>query len=537
METLSWKQYDAKHNLSATLTAAARSCVEVRAARPVEFLAAYFTKKCTGDEIRRIQIHTLYLPNGDEGIQITLHLLNGMESQSTASVVFPSRQTVEGGTGVNSDAAVGDVATSTGNLIDSLNQNCIPLLIQCGACEQTKYDQILRDYSSTAGAIYIGKSVAYAFSMAAASAAARCLPCPLFKYIHKSMEPSSEMEIFAMPQLCINFFGPENLSTARVAVKDVLLIPVMPEGSIRRDTIQQIFAAFRHFSKAHNTTSRRCDGSIAFDGFESLTEAVNLAEEAVRAVGLTPVKDVCVGLRMGAAVVPTTTATNTSTNTNNNTAATATGKETKETTDVMYALFPGDVEVTGSQLSEYVREQLQQHTDFVVYVEDTHSDKDTVGLRRLQAILGGSLTVSGRDLFAQSQYQKIVKGLQELWTSNIVLNPSDMGTLTELYNVVRTVKSFEGRNISFATEDLVGNAAFLGHLSIGLGARFICLGGLLSFSQCEVLSYVMGIQDDLLHSKMLLEEAPKMSSMKLPEAPTDIVPEIKRRMEKKKRRK
>ncbi|KEG15590.1 enolase [Trypanosoma grayi] len=510
MESLSWKRYDAQHKLSDALTLAARSCVDVRAARPVEYLAAYFTKMCTGDEIRSILTYTLYLPGGTHALQFSLHLLNGMEAESTA-LLQPCHGEGSSTADENTD--------STTAVADLIRQNYIPQLLKCGACDQKRFDEILHHvHASAENSACVGLSVVHALSVAAASAAARCSSLPLFQYLRKSIAPSDDVESFAMPQLCISFFGPENLSSARVAVRDVFLIPAMPEGVINRGIIQKIFAAFRHFSRVHGAATRG-DGSLAFDGFESLAEAVSLAEEAVRAVGLTPVEDVCVGLRLAAAVVP------------------ASGKDNKEPSDVMYALFPGDVDVSGSQVAEYVREQLQQRTDFVVYVEDTHCDRDAAGLRRLQSRMGAALTVSGRELYLHSGYGRVEQGLSELWTSNVVVEPSGAGTLSDVYDIARRVWQHEGRCVSFATHDLGGNAAFVAHLAVGAGGKYICTGGLLGTAQCDVLSHLMSIQDDLEHTRMLCHEAPKLPKMELPEAPTDAVPEIKRRLEKKKRKK
>ncbi|RNF27536.1 putative enolase [Trypanosoma conorhini] len=520
MELLSWKRYDDKYGLSQVLTEAARSCVDAHTARPEEYFAAYFTEKCSGDEIRDIATHAVYLPSGSLVLRLTLRLLNGMGAES-AAFVRPSP--------LEDDTGADETADPTTYTAESLQKNYFPRLLQCGACDQEGFDATLRQICASAEAMDLGVSVMYGLSTLAASAAARCSSLSLFAYLRRHFGASEETEKFAMPQLCVNFFGPENPSTARLALKDVLLIPAMPEGSMRSDVVQKIFAVFHHFCRAHNTMMRS-DGSLEFDDFDNLTDVVSLAEEAVRAVGLTPVNDICIGLRFAAAVVSSSSSGPAASNA-------AAWKDNKAAPDVMYALFPGDVDVSGAQVSEYVREQLQGRTDFVVYVEDTHCDKDAAGLRRLQASLGESLTVSGRDLYGRSQYKALEDGLRGLWTSNFVLDPGVVGTLSDVGEVVRRVKACDGRRVSFATQELAGNAAMMAHLSVAMDARFLCMGGLLSTPQCEVLSHLMSVQSELLHSTALRREAPRLACMELPNPPNDVVPEIKRRMDKKKRKK
>ncbi|ESS68566.1 enolase [Trypanosoma cruzi Dm28c] len=520
MELLSWKRYDDKYKLSQILTEAARSCVDAHTARPEEYLAAYFTEKCSGDEIRGIVTRAVYLPSGTVVLRLTLQLLNGMETES-AAFVQPSHGEY--------DAGADETTDPTTYTTEALQKSYFPRLLQFGARDQKGFDTTLRQISSSAEAVDVGVSVMYGLSTVVASAAARCSSIPLFMYLRQLFPSLGGDEAFTMPQLCISFFGPGNPSTARLALKDVLLIPAMPEGCIPNEIIQKIFAAFHHFCRAHNTMMRS-DGSLAYDDFENVTDALGLAEEAVRAVGLTPVKDICIGLRFAAAVTsPSLAATAVP--------SAAAWKESKDTTEVMYALFPGDADVSGAQVSEYLREQLQNCTDFVVYVEDTHCDRDTFGLQRLQAHLGDLLHVSGRDIYARSQYKKVEHGIRGLWTSNFVLDPGAIGTLSDVHEIVRRVKEFEGRCVSFVTQELVGNAATMAHLSVAMEARFLCMGGLLSTPQCEVLSHLISIQSELLHSRALSREAPKIARMELPKPPTDVVPEIKRRMDKKKRKK
>ncbi|ESL11585.1 enolase [Trypanosoma rangeli SC58] len=519
MELLSWKRYDDKYGLSQILTEAARSCVDAHASRPEEYLAAYFTEKCSGDEIRGIFTRAVYLPSGSLVLRLTLQLLNGMEAEA-AAFVQPSL--------LEDDTGADETADPTTYTAEVLQKNYFPRLLQCGARDQEGFDKTLRQICVSAERMDLGVSVMFGLSSLAASAAARCASMSLFAYLRRHFAAPEESEKFAISQLCVNFFGPENILTARLALKDVLLIPAMPEGSLQSDVVQKIFAVFYHFRRAHNTMMRS-DGSLAFDDFDNVTDAVNLAEEAVRAVGLTPVTDICIGLRFAAAVVSSSSGAVAS-----NVAA---GKDNKDTADVMYALFPGDMDVSGAQVSEYVREQLQNRTDFVVYVEDTHCDKDTAGLRRLQAHLGDSLTVSGRDLYSRSHYKAVEDGLRNLWTSNFVVDPGAIGTLSDVREIVRRVKESDGRRVSFVAQDLVGNAAMAAHLSIAMDARFLCMGGLLSTSQCEVLSHLMSIQAELLHSTALCREAPKLACMELPKLPAAVVPEIKRRMDRKKRKK
>ncbi|KAG8342233.1 Enolase N terminal domain [Trypanosoma vivax] len=506
MESISWRLYDQQHDLSRILTLAARSCVDVRASRPAEYLAAYFSKNCVGDEIRNFTTRTMFAPGGTFVLGLTLHLLNGMEAQSTAVLANTSKNELPAEENVDPAAVIAEV----------LETSYFPQLTTCGACDQKQFDAILNRISSDTDVPQVGGSVLYALSIVASSAAARCCAVPLFQHVRDTLELPLPRDTYAMPQPCINFFGPENATTARVALKDVIIIPTMNDGVLPVHVIQKIFAAFRHFSKTHNANARS-DGSLAFDTFENITDAIAVAEAALRAVGLVPVEDVCVGLRLATVVANPR-------------------KEGKEVGEPLYALFPGDQEVSGAQLAEYVWEQIRNYAGFVVYLEDTHCDWDAAGIRRLHAHTGGTVAFSGYELYNQSQYTKVEQGLSDLWTSNVVLHLNAMSTLSRLYDVVRLVRSREGCTVGIASQDMLHNVPFTAHLAVGIGARYLCIGGLLNIVQCEALSHLVCVQQTLQQSRQLLEETPQLACVELPEAPTGTVPEIKRRLEKKKRK-
>ncbi|EAN80586.1 enolase, putative [Trypanosoma brucei brucei TREU927] len=507
MESVSWKLYDNQHDLSGILTLAARSCVDSRALRPIEYLAAYFSTKCTGDEIRTLSAHVMFAPGGCRVLRIILRLLNGMEVQSSA-LLSASQELGDSLVEHTVDPAV---------IHEVLQESYFPRLVPCRACDQRQFDEILSRVAATPDLPNVGTAVVHALSVVASAAASRCTSTPAFQYLRNTFGLLTDVETFSMPQLCIDFFGPENVATARVALKSVLILPCMPNGTVSHEVMQKIFAAFNHFRKVHNAATRS-DGSLVFSTFDNITDAINLADEVLRAVELRPQTDVCLGLRLAAP-------------------ATRTQKEAKDGGEVFYSMFPGEQDITGSQLAEYVREQVQASANLVVYVEDTHCDVDTIGLRRLHATIGGTAVFSGYDLYRRSKYEKVEQGLDELWTSNVVLEASAIGSLSALCDNVRMVRRHEGCTIALAPQSLMHNVAFAVHLAVGVGARFLCVGGLMDVVQCEVVSQYLYVQDELEQSRLLLEEAPKPPCAVLPDAPTDTVPEIKRRLDKKKRKK
>lgn len=377
------------------------------------------------------------------------------------------------------------------------------------------------------------------------------------------------------------------------------------KGLVTEDVFERLLAAYRVFSEKTNRPPVREDGAFVYLNVENVVDAVQLASDVVQAVGLRPGIDVCFGMRIQCPVIRLSNpsgkgdggsggaasnqpATTTSSSTGKGSKRGAKNADQGKVEEVMYGLFSGDPDVTGSQVAEYLAEQVQASHGLLVFLEDTHDPQNVAGLHRLMNRLGNRVVISGQGMYTSgnsgqsslasgtkanqrpslsvgmppstppppstfSQQQtsnaeerrektwihQIEAGITSMWSHNITVPIRQVGTISRVMRLAMLLDA-HSRSLTLLTRSDDRDLTHIIDLGISISASFISLGGLNLSTSCDAISYFLRAQEQLLRTRSLNDQ-PSIGSLTagiagLPPIPDEFVAEIKRKNDKKKKK-
>ncbi|KAK7198482.1 enolase [Novymonas esmeraldas] len=438
--SVSWQRYDDEFNVSGVMTEAARACVAAHPTDVKDFFSKYFRQVAGGVSIKAMR-HREVLGEADEvAFCFTLELCAGTEVSVTAS-------------GLLATTAACSAALDSGEVaaVEAACGAVVAELLKLGVVEpQSAWDAVLcaavgaSSLSSTSAA-----ALQWVLSVLAALAAAAQRQVPLYEYVaalSDSSRGSSGLALggthaaaaaataatsaaaaaaaaaiiadaaprfYTLPQLLVTFLvcatredAPEaagNVRFSRVYVAlDVLSAPAEAEedddvygaerkavpltGAVLRHRLQRVRWAAFHFLRHHPTaTDVDTDGVLKWDGAANLADVVKAVADSLTAAQLRVGTEVCVGLSLGASATRVPAAE-----------VVDGGAAAKDVGGVSYALFGGgEPAVSGDQISEYLKEQLEEVGPGVVQLlEDTHVAEDHVARQRLQMAVQESVILT-----------------------------------------------------------------------------------------------------------------------------------------------
>jgi len=115
-----------------------------------------------------------------------------------------------------------------------------------------------------------------------------------------------------------------------------------------------------------------------------------------------------------------------------------------------------------------------------------------------------------------------------------------MAEALAIHNFVALSKqlAYDHRSISLVLSGTERNAVETVDLAVGVGARYLNVGGLKSSAACAALSRLMTIQDRLVFSRLVADQPAEscFAISDLPPLAEIIIPEIKRKGDKKKKK-
>lgn len=564
--SISWRLYDDEYNLSEILTEAARACVNARATHPGEFLCSYFNRMVNGDSPDVLECAAAMAPSGEMGLRVFLKLFTNTEAEAaTLRIPIPSSEKAiaDGGEEkTSSNAAPPSQMTLTvqgvteTTLLQHLREAVLPRLQQVGVYQQSRWDEIIdtaKDQPTDGSPL--PRAVCHVLSVVACIAAAKNLSQPLFKY-HRMLYTDvvgcgvgMANDTFSLPQLLIPFFG-YNTATATpschpgsVCLHTLYLMPgasvtegTDTSGIFTRETAVALMNAICTFGEANAGAVVREDGAYVVENCENISDAVQIATDALANVGLRAGTDVCFGIRIACPVV------------RHNTAAVAapapkSKKSAPKAEATMYRLFAGDADVTAAQLAEYVRQEVEQCKDRIVFVEDTHDAQDEQGLYTMQNFMKEwKGIVSGSGMYMgdseEEHVSRVVLGTRRMWSENVTVMPSRVGSITGLLHLCKQAGD-AGRSYCIACESTASPTRAAIDLAFGHKARFLNTGGLRRESGCDALSYYVTVVESVTAMRAVREQVPAdmYKTAGLPPYEGAIpVPEFKRKIDRKRKK-
>ena len=372
-------------------------------------------------------------------------------------------------------------------------------------------DAALVEADGTTNFATLGANVCAAASAALALAASRSLRRPLFYEMSSIFHSDRGRPAkFHTPVPMVTLFGAEPKVFGKTRLREICVAPAL--GTPTATALQQIASvvaeAVHKLADDANCPSTNPDGSLRFNAYDTVQQAVELAEDCIREAKLQPGVDMFVGIVADGAWC---------------------FKESQK-----YALADAMGEVNGAQLAE-VYANLCREKKSLCYLEDTHQENDKVEMRRLMARVGQQVAVAGNNVYAANP-AAIAAGAAEQLSNHLVVRLNDAGTISNALDGARTfVRGYKGAGLAVAGEAVEQKGAFLAQLATGIGARYFRCGGLLRAAGVEAYNELATIDAHLSEQGIRVDPPPLPADIVVPPPPSEPVPEVNVKDNKKKK--
>lgn len=597
--SVSWQRYDEEYNVSSFMTEAARACVAAHPTDVRDYFSRYFREVAGGTSVRLIRYAEVLSVAGGAAVAFTLELSAGPESSVTTSDLTGEAVTATAaatatvsqvaGKSLSASPVVDDGATGDGHsaAVHAACSTVVARLQQLGYVEpQQDWDAALAaalaDTTLPAAGVL---AMQWALSLMAALVASKQRGVPLYRAVTVLMEQSrtgrpahglaatgtgrtamatgvaggidsTASRPFAVPPLLVTFLvsaagvdaadtsgnvrfshvyvGLDVLPAAQEDPYDVGYRPAPVDGATLRLRMRKVVRAAHRFLQSHSSAARvGADGVLRWDGAANLADIVKAVSDALSSVQLRVGVEVSLGLCMGASTTRLTAAE----------VAEAGIKEGPGERAIYYSLFGGEPPVTGDQLSEYVKEQVEEMGfNALQFLEDTHVAEDRVARQRLQMALQDTVVLC--DVMppptVEDASTPVLAGSEGAFP-HAVVDPCACGTLHGAVELLATANEAARRGVVVVVGPVAGSAETAAHVAdvaIACGASYVQVNaGVFSSRLAAVASQLAARQDELIATHLLADRSSplRFNRREWPPLPAGDVAPIRRKGDKKKK--
>ena len=150
-------------------------------------------------------------------------------------------------------------------------------------------------------------------------------------------------------------------------------------------------------------------------------------------------------------------------------------------------------EKTSLEMIEYYESLIKKYN--ISMFIDPYSKGDTDAYKKLTKRLGLRAKITGYNLYSSNR-RKIEKGLDNQYTNAVVLNISEIGTLTETYDLVEVIKR-KGASIILSESSTESEDSIISDIAVGLNIPMIKLSSLFSNGSTPKYNELIRINDSL----------------------------------------
>ncbi|KAG5496438.1 hypothetical protein JKF63_02740 [Porcisia hertigi] len=600
--SVSWQRYDNEYNVSGLMTEAARACVSAQPTDVKDFLSRYFREVANGTSVKVIHQEEVLNADGEAALTFTLELCAGSEVTAT------TRDLILLSTGAARDERIASSPTRKDAIDDrrSSRDECTVLQNICAAAvsqlsehgyvePQADWDSALQAaFAASASAFEIDTtSIQWVLSIMASLVSAKQRRLPLHRYLSTLVDDcrrgrlapggspsiparagvagaskvpiSSENPVrgCTVPQLLLTFLvnsacadAPEAANGVRFSQVYVALDTLTSSvdegcgdagttpvsGTVLRQRVRKVRKAAGRFLQTHMTSSRVSTGGILeWDGTANLSDVVKAVTEALSAAELNVGTEVCLGLSMGASTMHAPVADKIDGSVFTNTSGDR---------SMSYHLFgSGEPPVTGDQLSEYVKEQLNEvDPNIVQFLEDTHATEDGVARQRLQMAVQDFILLTDVGVIHQPMgfrppglASSSLTPAQDGAFPNHAVNPCDYGSMTAAIEVMCLAGEESHKILTVVIDSAAGDAqtaANLVDVAIAGGASYVILKtGIFGSCTTAVASRLASRTEELTSKNTVAPRLPaqRFNRYDWPPLPTTEIKPIRRKGDKKKK--
>ena len=338
--------------------------------------------------------------------------------------------------------------------------------------EQAAIDRILCREDGTDNKRRLGANGILGISMAAASAAAKSLNMPLFRYL-------GGMHAHRMPVPMMNILNGGRHADNPIDFQEFMIMPVGADGFAHGLQMgAEIYHRLKEILKEHGLSTGVGDEGGFAPELEDAKSVLSLLCDAVAQAGYRMERDIVLAIDVASS-------------------------ELYDASEKTY-YFPGESRMKGHEIRRSPEEMIAYLEELcgafpIVSIEDGLDENDWEGWQELTRRLGGRIQLVGDDLFVTNE-SRLRKGI-ELGAGNAVLvKVNQIGTLTEAFDTIELAHRNGYRTVishrSGETEDTT-----IADIAVAVGAGQIKTGAPCRSERVAKYNQLLRIEDTLgLHA-------------------------------------
>ena len=345
--------------------------------------------------------------------------------------------------------------------VEHVNTELADAVIGLEATDQAFIDRKMIELDGTDNKSRLGANAILAVSMAVARAAAEETGMPLYRYF-------GGMGAVELPVPMMNVINGGVHANNNLDLQEFMIIPLGAPSF--KEALRYGAETFHALKKIIN--SKGMSTAVGDEGgfapkCESHEEAIELIMEAIKAAGLEPGRDVCIGLDCASS-------------------------EFYE--DGKYTLAKSSGKsMTAEEWAQVLKGWVEKYP--IISIEDGMAEGDWEGWKHLTDLLGGKIQLVGDDLFVTNP--KILKeGIEKGVANSILIKVNQIGTLSETFEAIDMAKKAGYTAVvshrSGETED-----STIADIAVGLNAGQIKTGSMSRSDRMAKYNQLLRIEEDL----------------------------------------
>ena len=345
--------------------------------------------------------------------------------------------------------------------VEHVNTELADAVIGLEATDQAFIDRKMIELDGTDNKSRLGANAILAVSMAVARAAAEETGMPLYRYF-------GGMGAVELPVPMMNVINGGAHAHNNLDLQEFMIIPLGAPSF--KEALRYGAETFHALKKIIN--SKGMSTAVGDEGgfapkCESHEEAIELIMEAIKAAGLEPGRDVCIGLDCASS-------------------------EFYE--DGKYTLAKSSGKsMTAEEWAQVLKGWVEKYP--IISIEDGMAEGDWEGWKHLTALLGGKIQLVGDDLFVTNP--KILKeGIEKGVANSILIKVNQIGTLSETFEAIDMAKKAGYTAVvshrSGETED-----STIADIAVGLNAGQIKTGSMSRSARMAKYNQLLRIEEEL----------------------------------------
>ena len=345
--------------------------------------------------------------------------------------------------------------------VEHVNTELADAVIGLEATDQAFIDRKMIELDGTDNKSRLGANAILAVSMAVARAAAEETGMPLYRYF-------GGMGAVELPVPMMNVINGGAHANNNLDLQEFMIIPLGAPSF--KEALRYGAETFHALKKIIN--SKGMSTAVGDEGgfapkCESHEEAIELIMEAIKAAGLEPGRDVCIGLD-------------------------CTSSEFYENGKYTLAKSSGK-SMTAEEWAQVLKGWVEKYP--IISIEDGMAEGDWEGWKHLTDLLGGKIQLVGDDLFVTNP--KILKeGIEKGVANSILIKVNQIGTLSETFEAIDMAKKAGYTAVvshrSGETED-----STIADIAVGLNAGQIKTGSMSRSDRMAKYNQLLRIEEDL----------------------------------------